>query len=283
MFLGKGFMFTSFKYGNRFMHARKSQIWLDKFDGTPGFLKAAGFSIVKGLSGKGISFQMGNLYLSVAGGQINLAAGGSAAFKKSATFMVRFGLGAGRAGFGISFESVAMPGYYITESKYRVVIAKMVNSASWKSDATWKAVKAQVTHQTITKTVTKTTTTHINCGFQCAMGAMQKVKSIGTSKEADRKKCSMKCCMTKGCAAFDYDSKSKVCALSAASFAKAHPVQGGKTMMTCQKAASGDEPQVTLDELDDEPEEDEQIEQIKDEEQPEVESDAVVEVLAEDE
>ena len=109
MFLGHGFMFKSFKYPDRFMHAKNNQVSLDKFDGTPGFLKASGFSIVKGLSGAGISFQQGKSYLSVSGGKLVLAANaGSAAFKKSASFMVRYGLGAGGSGgFGISFESVS--------------------------------------------------------------------------------------------------------------------------------------------------------------------------------
>ena len=53
-----------------------------------------------------------------------------------------------------------MPGYFITESKYQVVVQKMVNTASWKSDATWHPVKAQVSHETTTvhHTVTHHTT-----------------------------------------------------------------------------------------------------------------------------
>jgi len=82
-----------------------------------------------------------------------------------------------------------------------------------------------------------------SCGYSCAVGGMQKVKSIGTSNEADQKHCSMKCCMTKGCVAFNYDTKSKACSLSGSSFAQSHPVAGPKTMMTCQKA-SGDAPEV---------------------------------------
>merc|ERR1719193_2679005 len=113
----------------------------------------------------------------------------------------------------------------------------MVNSASWKSAATWRPVVAQISKETVTKTVTT------SCGYSCAAGAMQKVKSMGISKEADQKHCSMKCCMTKGCVAFNYDSKSKACLLSGSPFAKSRPVAGPKTMMTCQKA-SGDAPEV---------------------------------------
>jgi len=51
----------------------------------------------------------------------------------------------------------------------------------------------------------------------------------------------MKCCMTKGCVAFNYDSSSKVCALSASSFSKVRPVPGKHTSMTCQKSAAGDD------------------------------------------
>merc|ERR1719193_775968 len=76
-----------------------------------------------------------------------------------------------------------------------------------------------------------------SCGYSCAAGAMQKVKSIGISNQADHKHCSMKCCMTKGCVAFNYDTKSKACSLSGSPFAQSHPVAGPKTMMTCQKAS----------------------------------------------
>ena len=69
---------------------------------------------------------------------------------------------------------------------------------------------------------------------------MQKVKPLGTSKEANRAACTMKCCQKKGCVAFNYDSKSKSCALSGSSFAQSHPVPGGKTMMTCQRAGAGE-------------------------------------------
>ena len=83
-------MFSSFKYHDRYMHAKGSQVWLSKFDGTHAFMKASGFSIVAGLAGKGISFQFGKLYLAVGKGNVLalVANSGSAAFKKSATFMV---------------------------------------------------------------------------------------------------------------------------------------------------------------------------------------------------
>jgi hypothetical protein len=292
-FIGHGFMFKSLKYPDRFMHPRKSEIWLDKLEHTPGFLKLCGFSIVKGLSGTGVSFKSGKLYLSDAGGKIKLASGSSAAFKKSASFMIRYGLAAG----GISFESVSMPGYYITESKYRVIVAKKVNSASWKSDATWQpaTAQAQVTQQTVTQTMSQTShiTSPASCGLQCAPGAMQKVKAIGTSTEADRKKCSMKCCMTKGCAAFNYDTKSKSCALSGSSFAQSKPVPGAKTMMTCQKASAGDEPkqesekkdEVEKEQEEDEEETNESADDDDDDEDSEAESEsaAVEDVLSEDE
>merc|ERR1712072_650700 len=229
----------------------------------------------------------GKLYLSAAGGKINLASGSSAAFKKSASFMIRYGLD--RSG-GISFESVSMPGYYITESKYRVIVAKMVNSASWKSGATWQFVKATLTEQTITQTVHQTQTTNINCNFQCAQGAMQKVKAMGTSKAADRQHCSMTCCKTKGCLAFNYDSKSKSCALSGSSFAKSRPVPGASTMMTCQRAPAGDEPKQeseSKEEVEQEQEQDEvetnESEDNDDDEDSESESEDAENAVSEDE
>merc|ERR1712072_1145135 len=154
---------------------------------------------------------------------------------------------------------------------------------SWKSDATWQFVKAEVTQET--------ETTNINCGFQCAQGAMQKVKAMGTSTEADRQHCSMKCCKTKGCLAFNYDSKSKSCALSGSSFAKSRPVPGASTMMTCQRAPAGDEPkqeseskeEVEQEQEQDEVETNESEDNDDDDEDSESESEDAENVVAEDE
>jgi hypothetical protein len=180
MFVGKGFMFTSIKYPQRFMHPRKSQIWLDKFDNTQTFMKVSGFKIVKGLSGTGVSFQAGKLYLSIAGGKINLASGSSAAFKKSASFILRPGL-AGHG--GISFESVSKPGYYITESKYRVIVAKMSNSGSWKMGATWHPVKAKFTVHTDIGHVTHVT--HVTHAVHGRKDPKQESESNEDEEEED--------------------------------------------------------------------------------------------------
>ena len=73
-------------------------------------------------------------------------------FKKDATFNVRYGLGASRGRFGISFESVNYPGYFIgfVGKSFRLGIMKMVNTAAFKSAITWTPVTAQVqiTHHT---------------------------------------------------------------------------------------------------------------------------------------
>merc|ERR1712072_986788 len=53
----------------------------------------------------------------------------------------------------------------------------------------------------------------VRCSVQCAQGVMQKVRAMGTSTEEDYQHCSKKCCKTTGCVAFNYDSKSKSCAL----------------------------------------------------------------------
>ena len=85
--------------------------------------------------------------------------------------MMRYGLdGSG----GISFESVAMPGYYITQSKFRAIVAKVVNSASWKKDATWQFVKGQVVEHTVTHNIYQTQVTNGKYHF----GSLLKVKSL---------------------------------------------------------------------------------------------------------
>ena len=96
-------------------------------------------------------------YFSVVGGKINLDSGTSAAFKKSASFNIHYGLGGGG---GMSFESISMPGYYITSSKYRVVVQKMVNSASWKSLAEWRPVRVEIHEHTETHYIQGPTVTH---------------------------------------------------------------------------------------------------------------------------
>ena len=157
-FIGKAFMFRPFNVGGVFVHARKSEIWLDKFDGTPGFLKASSFVIVGGLAGKGVSFRSavnGNQYLRHRNGKLYLETNnGKALFKADATFNVRFGLGASHHGgrFGISFESVNHAGFFIRHAGSRLVISKMDGSAAFKMDSTWQPVTAQVqvSHQTQT-------------------------------------------------------------------------------------------------------------------------------------
>ena len=49
---------------------------------------------------------------------------------------------------GISFESVSSPGYFMTQSKFRVVVAKKKNTASYKDEATWKFIIAQYSVET---------------------------------------------------------------------------------------------------------------------------------------
>ena len=53
-----------------------------------------------------------------------------------------------------------MPGYYITSSKYRVVVQKMVNSASWKSLAEWRPVHVEIHEHTETHYIQGPTVTH---------------------------------------------------------------------------------------------------------------------------
>ena len=56
-FIGKAFMLRPFSAGQLFLHQRKNEVWADKFDGTPAFMKLASFVVVKGLSGQGVSFR----------------------------------------------------------------------------------------------------------------------------------------------------------------------------------------------------------------------------------
>merc|ERR1711962_333561 len=106
---------------------------------------------------------------------------------------------------------------------------------------------------------------HVNCGFSCAGGAQQKVKSIGHSKEKTRPGCAQKCCVKKGCVGFDYNTKTKDCWLSGTPWSKVRPSQATSTRMTCKKASAGDEPE-SEDSFDDEPEdEDEGEDETQDE------------------
>ena len=58
---------------------------------------------------------------------------------------------------------------------------------------------------------------------------------IGESSEQDNRHCDMKCCMTRGCVAFTYNKKSKVCSLSKASWSELGPVPGDKDDISCTK------------------------------------------------
>jgi hypothetical protein len=140
-------MFQSFsKHGNVFVHQRKSGIWLDKFDGKQAFLKDASFVVVHGLAGSGVSLRSAthpNVYLRHRNHLLYASANdNSAVFKKCATFNVRYGVGAGHGHFGISFESLNVPGYFITVVGKRLKIVK--KSAAPKMAATWLPVTAQV-------------------------------------------------------------------------------------------------------------------------------------------
>ena len=70
----------------------------------------------------------------------------TAAFKSDATFNVRYGLAANTNRFGISFESVSKPGYYMGHagSSFRVGMLKLANTALFKTSSTWTTVAAPV-------------------------------------------------------------------------------------------------------------------------------------------
>ena len=151
-------MFRPFSSGNRYLHQRKIKVSLDKFDGSPKFLRDSTFLIVRGLAGKGISFQSTvdatryiqhknyNLYISVNDN--------TAVFKQDATFNVRYGLGATAGRFGISFESINKPGYFISAHGIRPHISRRRNTVVFMNAATWMPVTANVN-------VNHRTTTHI--------------------------------------------------------------------------------------------------------------------------
>jgi len=247
-FIGKAFMFRSFNVPGVFVHARKDGVWLDKFNGTPEFLKDSSYVIVAGLAGKGVSFRSAidaNKYLRHRGGKLYLDANdGKALFKADATFNVHYGLGAGNGGrFGISFESVNVAGSFIRHAGVRLQISKMTNSAVFKMDSTWEPVTAQVqvSHQTQT----------VSCGFSCQVGKEQKVKFMAHAKVANRPECAKKCCMTKGCAGFDFNVATKDCWLSGTPWTQVAPVPGAggrpiPNRLTCMRGQAGDEPESLL-------------------------------------
>merc|ERR1711977_114547 len=198
-FVGNGFMFQSFTTARGhpwFVHQRKSGIWLDKYDGTQAFLKDASFVVVRGLAGSGVSFRsVSNPKLYIRHRNFVLYASAndnSALFKKCATFNVRYGVGAGNGRFGISFESINFPGYFITVVGMRLKIVKM--STALKKAATWTPVTAQVKVTHTTQTVTQHTTQTVSCGFTCKYGH-QKGHKIAHSKETTRPNCAKKCRM----------------------------------------------------------------------------------------
>ena len=78
----------------------------------------------------------------------------SRVFKRDASFNVRFGLGASRRRFGISFESVNKPGYFISAVGGSPQIRKKVNSVAFGMAATWMPVTAHVKITRRTKIVT---------------------------------------------------------------------------------------------------------------------------------
>ena len=149
-------MLQPFSSGKLFLHQRKFEIWADQFDGTRKFLKDSSFLIVRGLNGHGVSFRSAtDPKRYIRHKNFKLSADlikKSALFKKDATFNVRYGLGASNGRFGISFESVNYPGYFIgfVGKSFRLGIMKMVNTAAFKSSITWTPVTAQVqiTHHT---------------------------------------------------------------------------------------------------------------------------------------
>ena len=155
-FVGKAFMLRPFSSGQLFLHQRKNEVWADKFDGTHQFLKDASFVIVGGLTGHGVSFRSATnpkLYIRHQNYKLYVMGNdNSALFKKDATFNVRYGLGASNGRFGISFESVNFPGYFISLNGARGQIMKMANTGAFKMASTFMPVVAQVkvTHKTTT-------------------------------------------------------------------------------------------------------------------------------------
>lgn len=77
----------------------------------------------------------------------------------------------------------------------------------------------------------------ISCGFTCQAGRIQKGHDMAHSKEASRPNCAKKCCMTKGCIGFDFDTVSKDCWLSKTPWSKVPPTGGVLAMnkMTCTR------------------------------------------------
>ena len=72
--------------------------------------------------------------------------------KLDASFNVRYGLAANKKTFGISFESVNMPGYYITDVNGRPMISRRVHLKAYDLRATWMPITAQISHKTVPNT-----------------------------------------------------------------------------------------------------------------------------------
>merc|ERR1712136_92869 len=107
-----------------------------------GYQKDSSFKIVKGLAGKGISFESVNYpghYLRHIMWHLDLNKyQNSALFKKDASFTVHKALD-GKKG-AVSFQSVNYPGYWIAHYGFLVYIRKFQNTALFKHDASWAPV-----------------------------------------------------------------------------------------------------------------------------------------------
>jgi len=121
---------------------RFNQVWLDPASGL--YVKDSSFKIVRGLDGKGISFESVNypghfLRRNRKNWNLDLNSNDqSSLFKKDASFMVRKALD-DKAG-AVSFESINYPGYYIAHLGFRVFIRKFQNTALYKHDASWSPI-----------------------------------------------------------------------------------------------------------------------------------------------
>ena len=147
-FVGKAFMLRPFSSGSLFLHQRNRELQADRFDGTRQFMKDASFLFVRGLTGQGVSLRSVSdpqQYIRHRNYKLYVDANdNSALFNQDATFNARYGLGATNGQFGISFESVNKPGYFINVIGARTQISRMANTAAFKMSATFMPVTAQV-------------------------------------------------------------------------------------------------------------------------------------------
>ena len=139
--IGHLWRFESHNYPNYFMRHRNYWVRIDKFKSTKLYKLDSAWNVVKGLCGKGISFQAKidpNYYLRHTNYKARIDRyQNTKLFKMDACFLPRNGLANSKK---YSFESANYPGYFLRHFNYWVRIDHFDGTKLFKKDATFDAI-----------------------------------------------------------------------------------------------------------------------------------------------